>query len=243
MITDLYADVLPFLGKAGTATDAEIGLLNALLPVVEAAVKKFTGTSVESATHTHYLPTRGRGLEYSALSAQWDKVGGKVAPVRGVTPRAAERLILPEIPVTDVASVYEDASARGGQAESDFPASSLLAAGTDYRILQHESGMCRSGILVRIGAGWPARDGTVKVTYTAGWTAAQLHTGEASPIRLAVLLWLRRLFGRTGEAAGPVQSERLGDYSVTYAVADLNKGMPSECQSLLKPFVHWARKM
>jgi len=244
MIADLFADVLPFLGKAGSATASETAFLNSVLPTVEQAVKDFTGTAIEQATYTHYLPMVDAGGAFAAdLGSMWVKRGDKAVELRAASVSAGNRLILPEVPVTAVSAVYEDADAYGGQQSGDFPAASELTAGDDYWVWQHESGMCRSGILVRRGGPWPSRPGTIKVQYTAGWTAGQLTTGMASPIKLAVLLGVRQEFASWGPGGGALKSERMGDWTGTYAVEEVASRLPKKARKLLVPYIHVGRKL
>jgi len=243
MITSLFADVLPFLGKGGSATDQELGFLNAILGPIEQAVKDFTGTSIEQATYTHYLPMVDTGGMFATeFGTWWERRGDKAVEISAASTGAGNRLILPEVPVTAVSAVYEDSDAYGGQQSGDFPASSELTAGDDYWLWQWESGMCRSGIVVRRGGPWPSRPGTVKVQYTAGWTADQLATGVASPVKLAVLIAVKRAFAAWGEGAN-VKSEKIGDYAVTYAVEDAASRLPKQSRKLLVPYLHYGRKL
>lgn len=244
MICDIFADVLPFLAKGGSATDQEVGFLNSLVPAIEQSVKDLTGTAIEQSTYTHYLPMIDSGGGFaSEFGTWWEKRGGLAVEVAAVSVAAGNRLILPEVPVTIISAVYEDVDAYGGQQAGDFPSASELTAGTDYWVWQFESGMCRSGILVRRGGPWPSRPGTVKVQYTAGWTAAQLTTGIASPIKLAVLIAVRRAFASWGAGGGALKSERIGDYAATYAVDQAASRLPKESRKLLTPYIHVGRKL
>lgn len=105
------------------------------------------------------------------------------------------------------------------------------------------NGISRTGQLIAVGA-WPITPGTVRVSYVAGYSptefagqalATNLDDGgkitglgvDASPIKSAVLLEVIRYYllfktmsknALTGlHVAGPLQSERLGDYSYSLA--------------------------
>jgi len=109
-------------------------------------------------------------------------------------PRSAE-LPLPS-PLTAVASVYLDYGGYGGQAPNAFPAESALTQGVDYYADYNRSMLtllrASSGFRVGFGSGemprgpysgrglvgrlwevgWGGVPGSVKVTYTSGYTTA-----------------------------------------------------------------------
>lgn len=245
MIVDLRTDVLPFLGMAGGATGEEKEALNILLIAADRAVKNFCGTSVETASHTHYLPLRFRRNPAASARTWFEKQADKAVEMTSVPSMAGDRLVLPEVPVTAISHVYEDHDAYGDQIATDFPASSELTEGEDFWLWQFESGMCRSGLLMRRGTVWPSRPGTVKVEYTAGWTADQLAAGPASPIKLAVLIAIQSYFASWGEGGTALKAERLGDYAVTYATDAQPGQLPKRSKKLLVEggFVHVGRKL
>jgi len=230
------AEILSFLGKAGSVTDAEDGLLNLIAPMVEMSVKRFVGYSIEQATHTHYLPRDRRGGNVDPAVRYYDVQGGRAvaATVGGVA--EAAMLLVPELPLRSITNLYEDTSAYAGQGSSDFAPATELTSGTDFYVQYEPAGLCRSGIIRRIGGYWPARNGTVKVVYVAGYTQAELSTGIAADIKLACLLGIQHAFGQRGENAGTIKAERLGDYGVTYAVERAGQ-MPRQAKKLLAPFV------
>jgi len=159
--------------------------------------------------------------------------------------------------------VYEERGARGGQKSGSFGASTELTAGTQYYIDTVTSDgdgsiYGASGILIRIGTGWPNEHGSLKVTYTAGYTSAELTgTGstnvDASDIALAAKMLMQKTYQTikataksdlAGMTAGIKQSERLGDYMY---MADVNtarqlNGMSmnivGEIAELLQPYVN-----
>jgi hypothetical protein len=239
------AEYLTWLGIAGSVTDHEDGLLAMVVPQIERSVKRFLGYSIEqpSTDYVHYLPRAGRGADEDPTIMYIDVHGDRVqtATVGGVSEYG--QLQLPEIPVRSVTEIREDASAYGGQGPNDFPASSVLTAGTDYFIDYTESGLCMSGIVKRINAYWPTRARTVMATYMAGYTQDELTTGIACDIKLAVLTMIQRLFGRRGATTkGDIKSERLGDYSVEYLVEQA-RIIPFYVKRSLQPFVSYARFM
>jgi len=84
--------------------------------------------------------------------------------------------------------------------------------------------VCRDGVLRTIGL-WPTTAGTVKITYTAGYTPDELRGSD--PIINGAPIWeatkeeavrrVRRIaaqkYGRVGLPAGVFTSESLGSYS------------------------------
>jgi len=236
------AEALTFLGLAGTATTAQRGALNMLLPMVEQQVKGFVGYQIEEATYTHYLPIgTGRSTESPEIRF-YDVQNGKAvaASAFGRVPARAV-LYLPEIPVRSIASVYEDETAYADQGDGDFPASTLLASGDDYYLDIDSSGLCKSGALRRIGANWPTIPRTVKVTYTAGYTQAELTTGIAADIKLACLLAVQQAFAARGRQSGVVQQEKIGDYFVSYESVPASYDMPVTAKKKLRRFVRCSR--
>lgn len=198
------ADIHTELGGALNAAD--LTLLGTIRSRVERSIRKFVRWSITEATYTHFLPARGF---------------------------SGQMLQLPEPYVTSVTSVYEDAQAKGGQDVDDFPSSSLLVAGDDYQLDYDEASYSRSGILFRRGRLWPATPRTVKVTYVSGFDSAAL-ADEFLFVQSAVINETIEKFhyrkerqGASG-VAGTVKSEKLKDYSISYAVgADALSSDPS----------------
>jgi len=244
------ADYLSFLGLGDDVTEAQDGLLNMLNSIVDRSIKKVCGCSLEYAQFTHYLPHRSRLPDRDPLIDYFDVSGGRLvaASISGVAEYAM--LQLPEFPVRAVNSVYEDIASYGGQAVTDFPANSILREGIDYYVDydeidgvdddNHKTGISRSGILHRIIAYWPARVRSVKVTYWAGFTDAELNTGIASDLKMAALISLQRAYANAGDdVKGRIQSESLGDYSVSFA--NQAGRLPREAMRMLQPYIAYSR--
>ena len=122
--------------------------------------------------------------------------------------------------------------AYAGHNAGTFPAESLITEGVqfyqDTDELPDGTSICRSGQLVRIGV-WPTTARCVKVTYVAGFTAAELagtaSTGiDASDIADLVYeqisfefsRWKARQASIKAGSMGPLVSERMGDYAASY---------------------------
>ena len=222
------SQIYGYLGlDGGCLSPADRNLIETIQPMAESVLCSYLGYRVEQATYTHYVPA-GDDISTDDINGL-DVVHNRVVfDVDG----AANRLYLPQRPIRSISSLYEDSASEGGQGSGDF-SGTALTAGTDYYIDYTASGVGWSGCLVRIAGTWPARRRTVKVTYVAGFTAAELLAGEllgpdeSTSIRLlqyAAVLTVAAAYGEakrhqpgvTG-AIGPIQSERLADYSVTYA--------------------------
>lgn len=234
------AEYLTFLAKASSVTTAEDGFLAMIAPWVERTVKKHVGCTIEQATYTHFLPRSSRATNEDSTVRYYDVRGGRAIAATAAGQREAAHLLTPELPIRSITSIYEDDSAYGGQGSGDFAATTLLTAGTDFFVDYDEDGLCKSGIIRRIGRYWPSRERTVKVAYTAGYTQAELTTGIAADIKLAVLEGIQQVFSKRGEGQGALKAERLGDYSVQYAIEAASK-LPCESLRRLQPYVNYDR--
>lgn len=161
--------------------------------------------------------------------------------------RGTPFLALNQTPVQSVASIYEDSGAYYGEASGAFGASTLLTAGTDYCLSRDNASsaaVSTSGIILRIGASWPAASqklsgllskaampglGNIKVTYTAG-----LEFMEPD-LELAVMQVAASL-RQSASSGGALQSESLDYYSYSRASGSEQSRMLGSAVSLLKRF-------
>lgn len=178
-----------------TLTSADYDKVDRIRQRVESLAKKFVRHGIASTSYTHILPPRG--------------------PIRDV-------LQLPQLYLTAVAHVYEDRNARGGQGTGDFAADTELDQGTEWMIGESFTDFNEESCLLRIGTYWPSDPLTVKVVYTAGLTADKLN-GEFYFVKDALIRECVEIFhyakdreGASG-SVGPVVSERLKDYAVSYS--------------------------
>lgn len=107
------------------------------------------------------------------------------------------RLVLPEIPVTSVASVVEDGETLTEGDDEDY------VVGND-------------GILWRRGARWPAGPQIVTVTYTHGYTTLPNDVVGVCT-RAASRVFQAGLRAAEVEGVPGVASKSLGDFSVSFA--------------------------
>jgi hypothetical protein len=149
--------------------------------------------------------------------------------------------------------VYEDRQSRGGQQTGDFAAASELTVGTDFWIDYDESAYSREGILFRYAWDWPDLPRSVKVTYTAGLTAAAL-ADEFLYVQDAVInetierFHYRKARQGTSGVSGTIKSEKLKDYSVSYAVGSdaltpNASGLSDNTEASLGPIVFYGRML
>lgn len=245
------ADVLTYLGKNATATDAERGLVQMLIPLAEGALRKFLGYNPEQAERTEFYPDSD---QYAVEDDSYDVINNRI--VGGGMESDSRIITLQHLPVRSIYAVDEDMAAYAGQGANDFAAPTRRVLGTDYYLDVGQSGLSESGFLVRIGGCWPSRRRTVRVIYTAGYTAAELDgsdsTVDAQALKFAAILAVAAAFQehRTWQAeataggVGPLQSESINTsgHSVTYAVntSQLSTGMivrlPPKAQALAQPF-------
>lgn len=221
------AEVLTWLGKAGSATAAEVALVNMLLPMSEDAIRTYLGYTVTQGTYTHFLPDEDEATEGPM---KLDVVNNRVSmEFEG----GVGDLWLPERPVRSITSVYEDRASNGGQGVGDFAAETLLTAGTDYFLDYTTSGASWSGLLRKCYGAWSPKRRSVKVTYVAGMTGAELDAGSVRgpsgstvrQIKYAAIITCAHAFveaiqhqSSTGTSGvGGIKSERLADYAVQYA--------------------------
>lgn len=178
-----------------TLSSADYDKVDRIRQRVESLAKKYVRHGIESATYTNILPPRG--------------------PIRDI-------LQLPQLYLTEVTHVYEDRSARGGQASGDFASNTELEQGVDFVISESFTDFSEESALLRVGQYWPSDPMTVKVIYVAGLSETKLNSEfyfvKDALIRECVELYhyAKDREGATG-SVGPVVSERLKDYAVTYS--------------------------
>ena len=214
------SEVLLDSGLSAGPTETERALVNTAITRAEAAVKRFLGYDPVQKARTEFYPQQ----DYVNVTTRfiWE-TNSSVAYQREAVSAASINLFLRHVPIRSVTAVYQDRTRT-------FAASSLLTENTDWWMdadALDDDGvkMSLSGIL-RSNGRWPAKSGSVKVTYTAGYSAAELHGQksiiDATPILEAVVdESVRRILkiinrGKktgAGWTGGPLTSESLGDYS------------------------------
>lgn len=172
---------MTILNRAEMVTElegAEATLIDTGIRVAEQLVKNYLRCNIEQATYTHFLPVRS--LDRGGL--------GQTS------------LLLPQYPLRSITNIWVDESAMAGEASGAFSADPLTE-GDDYHVQWNSDGFSKfarvnrgnfSYGISRVGIGltggtvhtnyrWPSIPGSIKVTYTAGWTSDELTGSATSP--------------------------------------------------------------
>lgn len=245
----------------GSASAVDQALMSMLQPMAENLIADYLGYQPVQAEYTEILPdTNTFPLAENDLGWPVDVINDQIA---FAYPGASPVLQLSVIPVRSVTALYADWAALGGQGPSDFAPDTLQTLGTDYFIDYDTAvstpaatnGVSWTGLLRRWYGNWPGRARTIKVTYTAGFSIDELDgktrvplsqqplTIKMAAIEICVAAFKQaKVWGASAGAMGPVTSETLGDYSVTYSeeimkmVAGFMSSMPIGIQQKLNPF-------
>jgi hypothetical protein len=239
-------EILIALGLTGAGSEIT-DLLALLQPGVERMVKAFVRYNIEQKTHTEYYPSGAGNRGGDRLVDGFDE-----EPGTRFGGWSSEVLALANVPVRSVATVNENPNAwrTAGGSWSD----STLLANTSYMLDLGEDGWCTTGHLIRLSGTWSATPRAIRVVYTAGYTAPEL-AGEHADFKMAVYHGMAKAYGETvanrqqiGQAGiGPIQSESLAGWSVSYARAAENLGMqfdlPASAKRILEPRVRMSAFM
>jgi len=237
-------------------------VINTAIKRAEGAIKRFLRYDPVRSSKTEFYPQTDVVQDGHYV---WE-VNDSVAYQRSLTQGRSDRLLLKRIPVRSITELRVDYDGRFGTQSGSFGADSLKTEGEDYwanfdGVDSDGNGFCSDGMVRSVGM-WPTTPGSVKITYTAGYSADELHGQDsvldASPIAEAALIEtvrrVRRMFGvnaknsQLGFVPGTIESEKLGDYSYklgsggSSAAGSLKAGaseVTSESMALLEQFVHW----
>ena len=250
--------VLLELGLSSSPTDEERAVVQQAVTKAEGAVRKFLGYDPSSQSRTEYYPQQD--FLPSNAAAVWE-VSDTEAYLRRLSSASVDELQLKHIPVRshpaiDLRIEYDG---RFGTKTGSFAIETLKVEGTDFWP-QYDSvdssgyRVCNDGIIRSLGR-WPTEPGSVKIIYTAGYTAAELEGQDAiidaSPImdatveealrRAKKVLTLWRKSSRVGHSAGVVTSENLGEYSYSLSTGVMDKllsagSLSSESRDKLQSF-------
>jgi len=253
------SELLLRLGLSSTVSDEEEAVAAQSLIEAEGAVKRYLRYDPTNQSRTEFYP-QDDSARIGRVSV-WE-ADDTIAYERFLSSASTDELQLRHLPVRSISYLYIDLDAKSGTQSESFAASSLKTEGTDfwanYAILDSSGNkLCWDGILRSMGR-WPNMAGTVKVVYTAGYTSSELHGQDsvidASPILDAVLgealrrfLKMQQLKKKTGVGftAGPLTSEKLGDYSYSVdataakELIGLSKDLTGESKEMLSDFVNY----
>lgn len=143
---------------------------------------------------------------------------------------------VPVRPAVAAPVVYEDWTGYFGQMPGSF-SGPPLEYGVDYFIKTEEPGISWSGIMVRRTFWWPNVPGSLKLTYTAGFSDAEL-AGRYSSFKTACLETLGDLYMRAkalglGHFSDISSESDGGSVSVTYADKVFNCEIPDSAAQRL----------
>jgi hypothetical protein len=248
-------------------TAQQRALLTMLHPMVEQEVRSYLGYDPVYSKHREYYPVQEEpagepgSVDDSLYLPEVELISGQARSF--VVGNTSPKIIsLRHIPVRSITTVKYDPNGRFGQGSNAFNNSdtTTLTAGTDFWIENEEAGLSRSGILEH-STGWPTERGSIEVEYWGGFQRDELQGwGQAPAADLvhAVVLavaknwrmiqqsWKNPLTGAI--APGPVTSERLQDYAVSYDAASAamlsgKVALPQEVMAKLEPYRHFGRDL
>lgn len=235
------SEALLDLGLAGSVTETERAEVNTCLNRAEGAVRRYLRYDPVQRSRTELYP--GMDVQIAGTTGVWEANSAQ-AYLRTVSSGATSELQLRHIPIRSSPAIdlRIDYAAKSGAASGAFGSGSVKSEGVDFwpnytRYDSDGNKVCDDGILRSVGL-WPLEPGTVKIVYTAGYSAAELHGQDsiidASPIIDAVLAeTVRRMHklqalkkkSGTGWVPGSLQSESLGDYSYSMGGSSADKMM------------------
>jgi len=251
------------LNLAGPS-DMQLGLIEMLLPQIDAAIARVIQYDPTfQADVVEWYPSVEL-MSAGAFEGVWDTNRNNAY---FQTFARANILHLRRIPVRAVSEVKVDWIGGHGQKPNTFGDNTIWTVGSQWYQDLIAAGNNATGHLFSI-AGWPREPGSVKVTYSAGYSPDELRGRatvgavdgavplDASPIFKAALLTLVKSFktfvananqARVGMAAGPLSSERLGAYSYTIdstlisRMSGMQISVPPEALEDLQPFIHYGQ--
>lgn len=248
-------EVMAYLqASTGTTVSAELReALTMLQPMVEAEVKRVIGYDIEQATYTEFYPeqesTSQLDGEQLVVGYELSQPGGVLIPKqRG--DKSLATLRLRQLPVRSVTSIYENPSAIGTDADQ-FPAATLLPANS-YKLDKVDASFCLTGKVFRVYGLWSMQPRVIKVTYVAGYTAAEI-TALFAPAKMAVLIAMAYeaaaavARARMAQMGGQVASVSIEGFSTSFVATSPGAfngqgySLPPEASARLAPWVNISR--
>lgn len=255
------AEILSYIRAGGFNPSANvIACLAVIHPIVEQAVKDHVGYDIEyNASVVEYQPRTmgGNRTDGDETSAGFDLSAGKIV-TRSVGRNTMEDMILNQLPVRSITEIRENSGAwltAGG----DWPTTSILPASVYFLDRDDPSHHSWSGIVTRNLGSWNRQNRSIKITYAAGLTAAEL-AGKYSAFRMAILVAVSKALAdatvrsKILERGGLPGSVTIEDFSIAYASGTAgqigsflgaNSGgtaaLPTESMQYLQRFIHMAR--
>lgn len=245
--------------------DAGDAVLAALQKSIDASVARFLRYHPEQSSRTEFHPRVAHQQAGMGNRGQWDSDGTRAFWIsRYGNTRTSDVLQLRHLPVRGAPTVYEERGALAGQKSGSFASDTQLTAGTQFWLDASEDDgdgtlLSRSGHILRRGSSWPDEMGSVKVTYTGGYSATEF-AGTASSnvdvtdIATACKLLMQKMYqtvkatgysSGSGSVAGVKLSERLGDYgystegTTARQLAGMSQNIIGEIAELLAPHINY----
>lgn len=244
------AEILVFIGKAASITEADEALLHLVHPLAESVLANYLQSKITYQQIVEYLPLGQPQIESDHSLDDIDFRGSTANLVNGRA--GTEFLQLKTTPVILTGlEVREDVGANAGQASGAFSGDSILGLGTDYflDVDDPSNELSRSGILRRVGV-WPAEPRSVRVQYFGGFTSAQLAGEFGGALKLAALMTVSAAYwaakqNATTSGVGPKMSESIGKYSYSngqqFAASNLTFSIPMDAMNILQPYRNYGR--
>jgi hypothetical protein len=232
------SEVLLQLGLSASVTEEERALASMAITRAESAVIRHLKYNPAQAERTEFYPQQnmsisGRGVwEANDANAYFRHYSSATTNALQV-----QHLPIRESPAIDLRIDYDG---RHGTQTGAFGADTQKTEGQDFWPNydgQDSDGnsLCKSGLIRSIGL-WPTESGSVRITYTGGYSQVELHGQDsvidAAPILDAVIeeavrrfkkAFIDRKHAMAGVTAGPFTSESLGDYRYTVDSATANR--------------------
>lgn len=244
---------------------ASDSVLAALQPAIDRAVARYLRYNPVQSSHTEFHPRRAHMFGGVGERGQWESDGTRAFFVsRYGNTRTSDILQLHHLPVRGTPTIYEERGALAGQKVGSFAADTQLTSGTSFWMDASEEDsdgtlLSRSGQIIRRGSAWPDELGSVKVTYTAGYSATEFAgtatSGvDVSDIAVACKLLMQKMYQTikatgsstgSGSIAGVKLSERMGDYGYSVEgntarqLAGMSVNIIGEIAELLQPHVNY----
>lgn len=245
-------ELLKYLQASGAVvTSAAQAMLSMIQPMIESMIAQRLGYNPAQATYTEFYPSNDSNAYYAddnQIGANYDMVNSVVVThPRGT--RQQKFLALRALPARSITSVYENYAAwYTGVDGGEWPVTSLLPSNCYYLDL-NRAGLSWTGQLVKVMGVWPGALRTVKVTYVAGLTAAELATTH-SGIKMAALTAITEAYaevmsrGLSANFGGKVQSIGIEDFSLS--LGPINSGsdqqsafvaLSTKASAMLAPYI------
>jgi hypothetical protein len=224
------SEVLLQLGLAASVTEEERAIASVAISRAESAVMRHLKYDPVKTERTEFYPQQNMSISGRGV---WEANDAN-AYFRHYSSSTTNALQLRHLPVRSSPAIqlWIDYDGRHGTQTGAFANETLKVEGQDFwpnyeSVDSDSNSLCMSGIFRSIGL-WPTESGSVKVTYTGGYSAAELH-GQDSIIDAAPILdtvieeavrrfqkaFIDRKHAMAGITAGPFTSETLGDYKYT----------------------------